>query len=139
MQRWALLLSAYLYNLEYHSITAHANADGLSRLPLSQEFDGKLGKSSSESSIYNICQVEYLPRHSSSGKVLQKLTQYYTRYYIIPNMVGLPIRRLMYPMGIQGGYSQEIVFSLFAGASLSTPGNSSHEGHCEELRVVART
>ena len=30
MQRWALLLSAYQYNLEYRSTTAHANADGLS-------------------------------------------------------------------------------------------------------------
>ena len=37
MQRWALLLLAYTYKLEYRSTRAHANADGLSRLPIPQE------------------------------------------------------------------------------------------------------
>ena len=34
MQRWALLLSAYTYQIQYRSTKAHANADGLSRVPL---------------------------------------------------------------------------------------------------------
>ena len=34
MQRWALLLSAYDYDIVYRPTTAHGNADGLSRLPL---------------------------------------------------------------------------------------------------------
>ena len=34
MQRWALLLSAYTYNIQYRATKAHANADGLSRVPL---------------------------------------------------------------------------------------------------------
>ena len=34
MQRWALLLTAYTYDIQYRSSKAHANADGLSRLPL---------------------------------------------------------------------------------------------------------
>ena len=34
MQRWALLLSGYTYNIRYRSTLAHANADGLSRVPL---------------------------------------------------------------------------------------------------------
>ena len=57
MQRWALLLSAYTYKLEYQSTRAHGNADGLSRLPIPQE---KFSQHS-ESTIYNVCQVEYLP------------------------------------------------------------------------------
>ena len=57
MQRWALLLSAYTYKLEYRSTRAHGNADGLSRLPTPQE---KFSLHS-ESTIYNVCQVEYLP------------------------------------------------------------------------------
>lgn len=34
MQRWALLLSAHNYTLHYRKGAHHANADGLSRLPL---------------------------------------------------------------------------------------------------------
>jgi len=37
LQRWALLLSAYNYQIEYKSTRDHGNADGLSRLPLSSE------------------------------------------------------------------------------------------------------
>ena len=34
LQRWALLLSAYNYDITYKSTKLHRNADGLSRLPL---------------------------------------------------------------------------------------------------------
>ncbi len=34
LQRWALLLSAYNYEIQYKSTDTHSNADGLSRLPL---------------------------------------------------------------------------------------------------------
>lgn len=34
MQRWALLLSAHTYDIKYRKSELHANADGLSRLPL---------------------------------------------------------------------------------------------------------
>ena len=34
LQRWAILLSAYNYNIEFHPTATHGNADALSRLPL---------------------------------------------------------------------------------------------------------
>ena len=34
LQHWALILTAYNYQIEFKTISAHANADGLSHLPL---------------------------------------------------------------------------------------------------------
>jgi len=34
MQRWALFLSAYQYEIEFRGSKQHANADGLSQLPI---------------------------------------------------------------------------------------------------------
>ena len=86
MQRWALLLSAHNYKLEYRPTQAHGNADGLSRLPVAQVSAGQHSQSSSESSIYNVCQVEYLPvtvmqlqRTMQYDPVLSKVL-HYTKY-----------------------------------------------------------
>ena len=37
MQRWAIILSSYDYDVKYQSSTLHDNTDGLSRLPLQEE------------------------------------------------------------------------------------------------------
>ena len=34
LQKWAIILIAYQYDLEFRSTKAHSNADGFSRLPL---------------------------------------------------------------------------------------------------------
>ena len=39
LQRWAVLLSAYQYEIQFKLTEQHANADGLSRLPLPLETD----------------------------------------------------------------------------------------------------
>ena len=52
IQRWAVQLSAYLYDIEFKPTKEHSNADALSRLPLLD---------STESSVSNVNQIQSLP------------------------------------------------------------------------------
>ena len=58
MQRWALLLSAYSHDICFRPTTAHANANGLSRLPV--ESNSQMGNPT-EASLFNIAQIDALP------------------------------------------------------------------------------
>ena len=60
LQRWAVLLSVYQYEIRFKSTLEHANADGLSRLPLPTTVESKL-VCSTEPSIFNIAQLDALP------------------------------------------------------------------------------
>ena len=80
MQRWALLLSGYSYDIHFRPTTAHGNADCLSRLPLSHS--SAIGNYE-DASLFNICQVEALPIHAAqlmaatrSDLLLSKVLQY---------------------------------------------------------------
>ena len=69
LQRWALLLSAHKYQVEFRPTEKHANADGLSRLPLTLK--GGEG-SSSEPGLFNVNQINALP---VTAKVIQGATR----------------------------------------------------------------
>ena len=78
MQRWALLLSAYSYDIEYKQSADHCNADGLSCLPLHQT-----DRTSSVPAIYNMAQIQALPvtyknikKCSQKDPVLSKVIRY---------------------------------------------------------------
>ena len=62
MQRWALLLSAYSYSIQFRPTLAHSNADGLSRLPLPADVAvGNL----EDPTIFNLTQISSLPVKAS--------------------------------------------------------------------------
>ena len=80
MQCWALLLLAYTYDISYRPTKLHANADALSRLPLStnEKIEGVCFDS-----IFNLCQLEALPLTSkqlalatSTDSILSKVFRY---------------------------------------------------------------
>ena len=58
LQRWALLLSPYCYDIKYKPTKEHSNADGLSRLPLPQteRSNARIGDD-----VFNVAQIDSLP------------------------------------------------------------------------------
>ncbi len=58
LQRWAILLSAYKYEIQYKSTHEHSNADGLSRLPLS---NSEPVSTINGAVVFNIGQIQALP------------------------------------------------------------------------------
>ena len=58
LQRWAVLLSGYSYEIAYEPTAAHGNADGLSRLPLT---DRRGAIRETVETVFNQCQVSALP------------------------------------------------------------------------------
>ena len=68
LQRYAIILSAYTYDLEFRSSQKHANADALSRLCN----DSERLNIKDESSIFNVEQIDKIP---VSSKDISKATK----------------------------------------------------------------
>ena len=60
LQRWAILLAAYQYDLEFRGTAQHCNADGFSRLPLPTCETGE-DPTAVNVAIFNLQQIETLP------------------------------------------------------------------------------
>ena len=80
LQRWAIILSAYWYDIEFRRTQDHGNADGLSRLPLPSV---RKSHTPSEAEIFNVAQIDSLPVTSSQleratrrDSLLNKVRQY---------------------------------------------------------------
>lgn len=80
LQRWAILLSAYSYDIQFKSTLHHGNADGLSRLPLQQDPENE---SSMDATLFNMSQIEALPlmcqeieTASRNDPILSKIIQF---------------------------------------------------------------
>ena len=127
LQRWSWILSAYQYTIEFRPTDKHANADGLSRLPLKET-----GREENDlaSKIFNISQLEALPitvRHlraaTHSDILLSKVYRYTKRGW--PQRVSQALRpfyerrseltveegcllRVLVPLKLRGKLLQEL-------------------------------
>ena len=79
LQRWAILLAAYQYDVEFRPTDKHGNADALSRLPL-PVMDHPGG---SDVSLFNLLQVSSLPvkteqlkKATSEDPILSRVIRY---------------------------------------------------------------
>lgn len=77
MQRWALILAAYQYDIEYRKSAEHGNADGFSRLPLQKEVKTE------EGDIFHFSHLDDLPvmaedisRETKKDPVLVRVLDY---------------------------------------------------------------
>ena len=82
LQRWALLLAAYDYEIQFKPTHSHSNADGLSRLPL-PVLDSDSGEEAV--SLFNVAQVQSLPitflqvqQATNCDPILSKVLRYTT-------------------------------------------------------------
>ena len=80
LQRWAITLSAYNYDIEFRPTTKHANANGLSRLPLDSTSTTEMNDSAC---LFNIQQIGTLPvdpkqihLETSNDPLLSKVLMY---------------------------------------------------------------
>ena len=147
LQRWAIILSAYDYDIRYKSTTEHGNADGLSRLPLpttSPSVD------TTAASTFNIGQVQALPvtsediaRATRCDSVLSKVYQYIGRGW--PSQVNeelKPFKERQTELTTEGG-------CLFWGIRVIIPKklqhkvllslHSAHTGITIRMKAVARS
>ena len=108
MQRWALLLSAYSYEICFRPTTAHSNADGLSQLLTV----GSVQRATlTETSVVNLAQLDALPLHTAEIKgatrnepILRKVMGYMKRGW--PDKVAeclLPYSRRRNELTVEGG------------------------------------
>ena len=85
LQRWAWILSAYSYGIEFRLTGEHCNADGLSRLPLSV---APPDDPNADPRVFNISQMELLPvtvrklgAATASDRILSKVIRYTKRHW----------------------------------------------------------
>ena len=146
LQRWALFLSSYDYEIEFRNTKAHANVDSLSRLPLPAQENGEC---MSEVSMFNVAQINAvsvsvteLCKATRSDPVSSKVYQYLQRGWPmqINSMLG-PYWTCQTELSIEEGYIMWGARVVIPKKLQSAVLEMLHEGHVGMVRVkrIARS
>ena len=140
------MLSAYHYQIEFRSTTAHANADGLSRLPLLKPgFEGN----SPEPGIFNVSQIASLPVTASQLQtatrtdiLLSKVMRYTKHGW--PNEVSaalLPFQRKQQEITVENGCLLWGIRVLVSTKLRTKLLDELHQGHpgISKMKAVSRS
>ena len=73
LQRWAIILSDYTYNIQYKPTKEHGNADTLSRFPVTN--DDCFEKEQSLELVVNLVQTNQLEKFPIKAEDIQKVTK----------------------------------------------------------------
>ena len=100
MQRWALTLSAYHYDIQFKPTAQHGNADGLSRLPMPSVRGKEEMSEAAAAYIINVKQINKLPvtaarlkEETASNPVLSKVLRYSQRRW--PESIDAKLRSFL--------------------------------------------
>ena len=77
LQRWALILSAYTYKIEFRPTSQHANGNMLSRLPLRTTQDA------SAVSTFTIGEIQALPVTTEQLKIATRRTVFSVKFILL--------------------------------------------------------
>ena len=153
LQRWSWILSAYHYEIEFRPTGDHGNADGLSRLPLS---DVPPEETNNDSKIFNISQMEALPvtirqlrAATHSDRILSKVYRYTKGSWphLVPQHLIASLLRQTKRVNGGGGVSTlgnsshhppQIERSSHGRAPQGPSRSDTYEVCCSQLHVVAR-
>ena len=146
LQRWALKLSAYTYDIQFRCTNEHSNADGLSRLPL--KLVGPVDYIS-EAYVFNLQQLDSLPVTATklamatrTDKVLSKVYRYTIKGW--PREVEPPLRPFAArkdQLAVEGGcvlWGIRVVIPGKWREKLLTELHRDHPGICK-MKSIARS
>ncbi|XP_053968274.1 uncharacterized protein K02A2.6-like [Anastrepha ludens] len=76
IQRWAITLMGYQFQIKYRKTTNHANADTLSRLPSGPDEDFDNGEINQVVAIQTPIDIEVIRKSTNSDKILRRVKEY---------------------------------------------------------------
>ena len=146
LQRWAIRLSAYNYHIEFRPTAAHANADGLSRLPLPET---EFLETSSETNTFPVFRIKTLPitatdiqRETRQDSVLSKVVTYVQTGWpaaVSPELK--PFKSRETELGLEGGclmWGSRVVIPTKLHAIVLDSLHESHPG-ISRMKSIARS